>query len=130
MKTIPEFKTYYYFQWYFGPTHTLIAQLANPQQDCVGENLTGKWIKAKDDAEAKKKMSTEIKKGKKMAEGLTQQDPAQPFCFVAIQLITGRGGNERVVETFTIESASHFISQGIRQKLTTLQLLQENSTVN
>jgi len=130
MKKIPELKTYYYFQFYLGPAQALLTQLANPKQDCVGNGLTEEWIRATNDLEATKKMSAKIKKGKEMAEGLTRQEPANPFCFVAIQLITGRGRSERVVKNFTLDSKSHFVPQKIRQKLATLQLFQENSHVN
>lgn len=126
----PEYKTYYYFQFYLGSAQALLTQLVNPQHDSVGDGLTGKWIKARGDEEAKKKMLAEIKKGKKMAEGLTRQEPDKPFCFVAIQLMTGKGKNERVLEQFTINSRSNYVPPEVRQKLASLQLLQENTTVN
>ncbi len=130
MSKIPEFKTNYYFEYFLGPAHTLLAQLANPQKDCVGDGLTGKWIKARDDGEAKREMTAIIKKGKKMAEGLTRQEPDKPFCFVAIQLITGRGKNERVIENFSTDSPSNFFPPEIRKKLTSIQLKNEEAREN
>lgn len=130
MKRIPEFKTHYYFEFYLGQAQALLTQLANPQHDCVGNSLTGKWINARDDGEAKKKMFAEIKKGKRMAEGLTRQEPDNPFCFVAIQLITGRGKNERVLEQFTTNSSSNFFPPDIRKKLTSFQFLNESAGNN
>lgn len=126
----PEYKTYYYFQFYLGSAQALLTQLVNPQHDCVGDGLTGKWIKARGDGEAKKKMLAEINKGKKMAEGLTRQEPNKPFCFVAIQLMTGRGRNERVLEQFTINSQSNYVPPEIRKKLATFQFLNEGTGNN
>ncbi len=124
-----EFLTHYYFQYYFGSVSALLKFVAT-QRDTLGNGLSGDWVKAKNDEQAKKKSRTIIKKGIKMAEGLTRQEPSQPFCFVAIQLMTGRGTNERVIQSFSLNPESSFIPQAARQQLITAQLFQEQSSVN